>query len=87
MAALSHLRAIGIAVPGAVSVIGFDDVAMAAWPLVGLTTVRQPLVELGARAVDKLSERLADPRRPIATLRLPVTLMSRSTTGPAPAAA
>lgn len=52
--ALGALRAAGRPVPGDVAVIGFDDIALAAWPLVDLTTVRQPITDLAARAVDLL---------------------------------
>jgi DNA-binding LacI/PurR family transcriptional regulator len=65
------------------SVIGFDDIEVAAY--VGLTTVRQPLAESGRRGATLLLEALA--QRPIAPLRelLPLELIVRGTTGPAPA--
>lgn len=34
---------LGLSVPGDLSVVGFDDIAMAAWPSHDLTTVRQPM--------------------------------------------
>ena len=80
MAALSHLRSSGVAVPEAVSVIGFDDIAMAGWPLIDLTTVRQPLRALAERAVDLLARRLDEPSRPPEVVTLPVVLVERSTT-------
>src|SRR6185437_7987934 len=46
-----------IAVPGELSVIGFDDIEVASY--VGLTTVRQPLLESGRRGATLLLERLA----------------------------
>ncbi|RIV37453.1 LacI family DNA-binding transcriptional regulator [Micromonospora radicis] len=49
--ALSLLRSRGIAVPGQVSVFGFDDMPMARDVTPALTTVRLPLVELGTRAM------------------------------------
>lgn len=55
--ALGLLRALaeaGRAVPGDVSVVGFDDIADAADYLPPLTTVRQDFDELGERAVDAL---------------------------------
>lgn len=36
----------GLRIPDELAVIGFDDIAMAAWPHYGLTTVRQPLERL-----------------------------------------
>jgi DNA-binding LacI/PurR family transcriptional regulator len=70
-----------IDVPGELSVIGFDDVEVAAY--LGLTTVRQPLVESGRRGAKLLLDVLAG--RPVQPLRelLPLELIVRSTTGPA----
>jgi LacI family transcriptional regulator len=80
---LEAARALGIDVPGELSVIGFDDIEVASY--VGLTTVRQPLVESGHRGARLLLEALAG--RPVEPLRelLPVELIVRQTTGPAPA--
>ena len=49
---LAAARALGLRVPEDVAVIGFDDIDIAE-PL-GLTTVRQPLRESGARGADLL---------------------------------
>ena len=49
--ALSVLRARGVAVPGEVSVFGFDDVPAARDVTPALSTVRLPLRELGATAM------------------------------------
>jgi DNA-binding LacI/PurR family transcriptional regulator len=80
---LEAARALGVRVPEELSVIGFDDIEVAAY--VGLTTVRQPLVESGRRGARILLDVLAG--RPVAPLRelLPLELVVRSTTGPAPA--
>src|SRR5437899_937809 len=79
---LEAARALGIDVPGELSVIGFDDIEAAGY--VGLTTVRQPLVESGrpgARLpLDVLTPRAVEPLREL----LPLDLVVRSTTGPAP---
>src|SRR5215471_7918935 len=80
---LEAARALGIAVPGELSVIGFDDVEVAAY--VGLTTVRQPLVESGRRGANLLLDALTH-RRQVRPLRelLPLELVVRGSTGPAP---
>jgi DNA-binding LacI/PurR family transcriptional regulator len=36
-------REFGLDIPGDLSVVGFDDIAMARWPSHALTTVRQPV--------------------------------------------
>ena len=48
---LSMLRARGVAVPGQMSVAGFDDVAVARDLAPGLTTVRLPMAEMGELAL------------------------------------
>jgi len=41
------------------SVVGYDDIAIAEHPALGLTTVHQPGVAMGARAVELLLERFS----------------------------
>ena len=50
----------GLSVPGDVSVVGFDDIQSAAYATPSLTTVRQPLAEMGKRGAQVLLERIAD---------------------------
>lgn len=51
-AVLETLRnGLGVRVPDDVSVIGFDDVAMSAWPTFDLTTLRQPINRMVATTV------------------------------------
>jgi LacI family transcriptional regulator len=52
LGALRALREAGLRVPEDMSLVGFDDMPIAAWLDPALTTVRQPLVEMGATAVD-----------------------------------
>ncbi|MFE6234070.1 LacI family DNA-binding transcriptional regulator [Cellulosimicrobium sp. NPDC057862] len=52
LGALRALREAGLSVPDDVSLVGFDDLPVAAWTDPPLTTVRQPLVEMGASAVE-----------------------------------
>ena len=55
---MRSLRETGRDVPSDVSVIGFDDVFLAQYLTPSLTTVRQPLVEMGRAAADLLLARL-----------------------------
>jgi LacI family transcriptional regulator len=85
--ALAALRRAGIAVPGQVSVIGVDDIPIAADVTPALTTVHLPLVELGAaagRLAVRTATAAADGDRPPATL--PATLVERESVGPVPGA-
>lgn len=75
-------RDLGLRVPEDVSVVGFDDIAVAA--LTGLTTVRQPLVESGRRAARVVLDQIADPELPPEQVVLPLRLVERDTTAPPP---
>jgi LacI family transcriptional regulator len=68
----------GLAVPGDVSVIGFDDLPAARIVLPALTTVAQPLREIGVQAVAQLCALMAG-EGPQA-VDLPLRLVLRDTT-------
>lgn len=84
--ALDAAKRLGVRVPGELSVIGYDDLAMAGWEAFALTTIRQPLTQMAKRAVRVLLERLqrgtAPPQREI----FPPQLVKRETTAPPPGA-
>ncbi|SCM76303.1 putative HTH-type transcriptional repressor PurR [uncultured Pleomorphomonas sp.] len=80
MLALSALRQARVRVPEDVSVMGFDDMQWSSWPLLNLTTVRQPLGRLGRDAVDLLVRRLDAPDAEITNIILPVSLIERGST-------
>ncbi len=79
----------GLSVPGHISVAGFDDSepARMAWPQ--LTTIRQPIAEMGAAAVDLLIEANARGRgsRPVASRQLDYELIERGSTARPPGGA
>jgi LacI family transcriptional regulator len=56
--ALRALRTASRRVPDEISVVGFDDIEMAAWTDPPLTTIRQPIGEMGRLAVDWLASAL-----------------------------
>jgi DNA-binding LacI/PurR family transcriptional regulator len=60
--ALSVLRAAGRSVPGDVAIVGFDDSPLAAATEPPLTSVRQPIEEMGRELVRLLAESLERPR-------------------------
>lgn len=57
--ALNGAKRAGIDVPGELTIIGFDDLPVAAWPMVDLTTVHNPLSENAAAAAQMLVRRLS----------------------------
>lgn len=79
---IGALREAGLAVPGDLSVVGYDDSQIARLAVVQLTSVRQAIDEFGATAIDTLLRRIADPERDRTVQRLPAQLMERSTVAP-----
>lgn len=80
MHALRWLDARGIAVPGEVSVIGFDGVPEGAACEPPLTTIAQPTVEMGRRAVAVLADR----GDAVTRETLAVEFVRRASTAPPP---
>jgi DNA-binding LacI/PurR family transcriptional regulator len=79
--ALGALREAGRRVPDDISVVGFDDIPLAAFLEPPLTTVRLPAYALGHAVASALLDRIANPAAPRRTL-LPTELVVRSSTGP-----
>jgi len=86
IAAIGAIRALkdaGLSVPGDVSVVGFDDILSAAYAMPSLTTVRQPLAEMGSRGAKILLERIADRKKAFPTdILMESELVVRESTGP-----
>ncbi len=69
----------GVRCPEDIALVGFDDIELARH--IGLTTMRQPMSEMGSLAVHRLFERMKDPRmEPIFKTFIP-TLIVRRTSG------
>jgi DNA-binding LacI/PurR family transcriptional regulator len=87
MQALGVIRAaqeLGLRVPGDLSVVGYDDLPIAQWTSPALTTIRQPLREMGSTAT-KMLLALASGRRPASTrVNLATDLVVRESTAPPP---
>jgi LacI family repressor for deo operon, udp, cdd, tsx, nupC, and nupG len=84
--ALCALSQAGLQVPADCSVVGFDDLELAAYCCPPLTTVRQHRDRLGQHAMHML-HRLILGRGDVQAEILPAELVVRRTTGPAPAPA
>jgi len=85
--AMRAIRAAGKRVPQHISVVGCDDIAAAAWVVPALTTVAQQKAEMGTMAVERLAAALDNPESAgeAETVRIPMVLRVRESTGPAPA--
>jgi DNA-binding LacI/PurR family transcriptional regulator len=76
--ALEAIREEGLRVPEDVALIGFDDIELARH--FGITTMRQPMSEMGTLAASRLIERMANPALPIIHQSfLPQLVVRRST--------
>lgn len=89
LGALKELRARGTDVPGAVSIIGYDDIPVAAFVEPALTTMHQPMRDVGALAVRVVVDAISSDGGPEGEresrrlLRAP--LVVRGSVGPPPA--
>jgi LacI family transcriptional regulator len=84
LAALKTLRAAGVVVPDDVVVTGWDDVMAARYVSPGLTTVRQPMAELGRLAAQRLHERITGERTRARNDVLATELVLRDSCGTGP---
>ena len=73
----------GLSVPGDLAVVGFDDTRVARMTRPPLTTVRVPMSKMGARAVELLCRRIAEPQRPAVRIPLQPELVVRESCGAA----
>lgn len=80
--AVRALREAGLDVPGDVSVVGFDDIPSAAFQHPPLTTIRQPLRDMGALAVEHLMKRIAQQEPCGQELVVTPELIVRASTAP-----
>ena len=75
--ALEAARAAGVRIPEDLAIVGFDDIELAQYA--ELTTMRQPMYEMGRLAMEKLMRRMKEPDAPpTLTLFLPDLIVRRS---------
>jgi LacI family repressor for deo operon, udp, cdd, tsx, nupC, and nupG len=82
MGVIQAARARGVDVPGALSVIGFDDIRFASHISPPLTTIAQPMREIGESTVRMLLTILENPGVRPPSLTLPHQLVIRASTAP-----
>lgn len=74
---------LSIRLPQELSVIGFDDIPLAAYSIPALTTIAQPITEMGEKAVELLLRQIQQPDNPLESVTLATRLVVRhSTTTP-----
>jgi LacI family transcriptional regulator len=82
IAMIETCETLGFDVPGKVSIVGFDDIALAGLHRISLTTVAQSLDFQAERAVALLMERIENPRIEPRHESVPVELKVRDSTAP-----
>jgi LacI family transcriptional regulator len=80
--AIDAIHSRGLRVPEDISVVGFDDIATASYIHPPLTSLRQPLAELSACAVDELLAVIAGQAVQARKITFPLQLIVRKSTGP-----
>jgi DNA-binding LacI/PurR family transcriptional regulator len=85
LGAVRAARRRGLAVPGDVSVVGFDDSPLIVFTDPPLTTLRQPVEAMGQAAVNALLEEIGGTPAPHAEFVFMPELVVRGSTGAAPA--
>lgn len=81
MGAMGAILEAGLKIPEDVAVMGFDDVVSPRPDFPGLTTVRQPIQDMGARAAETLIYLIQNPQEDAMQLVLPAELVIRQSTG------
>jgi LacI family transcriptional regulator len=84
--ALNAARRAGVSVPEEVSIIGFDDLPAAAWPIIELTTIAYDFAEMAREAARLVTRRIEQPDAPIAHMEFETTFIERRTLAAAPRA-
>jgi len=79
---MEAVRDAGKRLPDDMSIVGFDDIPQAAQVNPTLTTVRQPLEQMGRTAARMLLEIIGNEARPTARVELPTELIVRASTRP-----
>ncbi|MBI3230944.1 MAG: LacI family DNA-binding transcriptional regulator [Burkholderiales bacterium] len=83
---LCAASAAGVRIPDQLSVVGYDDIALASFTTPPLTTIAQPKHEIGGVTARALVERMLDHTLPFKREKLPTKLIIRGSTAPFTAA-
>lgn len=84
LGAISALHQVGVEIPDEIAVCGFDGLASAAYSVPPLTTAQVPVQEIGYRAIRRLAARLDGSSSAHEQQVVPVDLVIRGSSAPAP---
>jgi DNA-binding LacI/PurR family transcriptional regulator len=79
MGALDACVEAGVEVPGQIGILGFNDIAMSAWPSYRLTTIRQPIADIINAAVDMITGMVEQGGNAVRSRRFSCSLVERGT--------
>lgn len=82
--AMSALKDAGLDVPGAVGIIGLNNMQMAGWDNIALTTIHQPVREIIQSSIELVVSVMEQPDRHAEARIFPLRLIERSTLKPLP---
>jgi DNA-binding LacI/PurR family transcriptional regulator len=80
--AMAAVNEAGLRVPQDIGLIGLNDMEIAAWPTIRLTTIHQPFDAIVRASIDLMMQALDDPDRQPEALLLPCHLVERGTLRP-----
>lgn len=80
--AMRAFQEAGRQIPGDISIVGFDDVSVASFSIPALTTVHQPLFEMGRLAAQTLIQRIEEPDKSTPEIVIEPKLVVRASTAP-----
>lgn len=87
MSAIGVMNAVfeaGLSIPGDLSLVGLDDIALASCAPIDLTTIALQRRDMGAAAAQLLMDRIRKKRKKAKQVLFPMRLVVRGSTGPAP---
>jgi DNA-binding LacI/PurR family transcriptional regulator len=82
--ALSAITESGLSCPGDVGVIGLNDMEMAGWEIINLTTLHQPIAQIVTSSIELMMALLDDPERYPEVRIFSCPVVERGTLRPAP---
>ncbi len=77
--ALSAIQSAGLSVPGDIGIIGLNDMEMARWENINLTTIRQPIRQIISSSIELIQAMLDDPDRLPEARLFPCHVIERGT--------
>ena len=80
--ALSAISSAGLSVPDDIGIIGLNDMEMAGWENINLTTIRQPISQIVMSSVELMEALLDDPQRTPEARLYSCTVIERGTLRP-----